>query len=290
MIIVLCVHKYCVLSLYNCFLCKYVCGIHSSSPDLMWTSPLPQSHLVEHSKQTLIASTATVSVVPTPFVGCTSPLLALDPAALAKLQQNALSSNSYHCTTAPHTPKLSRMSFSHEAAAIAEAAQDCVDGAPSSPSGDEQQMIQSSQMLIHPNHKIHPNSPTTTHASKSGSKKNMLNSWRTSLRSKGRSSSGRFATASIPPIPTVINEGVSCDESPRSPGYTTDEDVQNSKNDNSQNFEWNMNLGRRWSESVASNPKMVHQIPNKNQIFCAFHSPKSCRGDGWFSHGAGFNS
>lgn len=247
----------------KCCTLYIICRMHSSSPDLLWTSPPPpHSHLIEQSKhQTLIpASTATVSVVPAPFVGCTSPLHALDAASLAKLQQNALSSSSQHpAMHPPHTPKLSRMSFSHETSSLNEAAgMDCLDAGSSSPNSDkeQQQLFQSSQMLIHPPHK-HSNSPSSTPQVGKSGKKNMLNSWRTSLRSKGRSSSGRFAASAIPPIPTVINEGMSYDESPRSPGYTTDEDVQNSKNDNSQNFEWNLNLGRRWSESVTANPKLV---------------------------------
>lgn len=243
---------------------------------MLWTSlppvpPLPHHHLVDTaSKQTLIttsASTATVSVVPTPFVGCTSPLAALDPASLAKLQQNALSS-------APHTPQMPRMSFSHDissAHAYDLGACSSGDTAPSSPTSSEKehqqlmQQFQSSQnqqmMMIHPPHKHSTtNSPNSPHTAIK-SKKNMLNSWRTSLRSKGRSSSGRFPASAIPPIPTVISEGATCDvmDSPRSPGYTTDEDVQNSKNDNSQNFEWNLNMGRRWSE-IPTNPKMVQNF------------------------------
>ncbi|CAL8069824.1 unnamed protein product [Orchesella dallaii] len=224
-----------------------------SSPDL-WTSP-------ELSKTVIAASTATVSVVPT-FVGCTSPL-ALDHSSLTKLQQSALM-NSLIATpcnshTAPHTPQLSRVSFAQDVSSSSgnvctETGLDFVDG------GAEKDHQLSSQSLIQPPHKHSMNSPTTPHGK--SSKKNMLNSWRTSLRSKGRSSSGRFATSVIPPISScVINEGMSCDvESPRSPGYVTDEDVQNSRNDNSQNFEWN--IGRRWSESVTASPKLIFNIPN----------------------------
>lgn len=221
----------------------------------MWTSSPP--HL-EQSKTLISASTATVSVVPTPFVGCTSPL-ALDPASLAKLQQNASLANPGSSSSSPHmmvtSPKalrMSRMSFSFDIPARDFIGQDCTDS-PSSPTSDKELMQKSSQFT-------HPNSPSSTPQTSSKSKKNMLNSWRTSLKSKGRSSSGRFATSAIPPISScVISEGVMSydSESPKSPGYTTDEDVQNSRNDNSQNFEWNMNLGRRWSESVTSNPKLV---------------------------------